>query len=76
MRYGEIYLISTLDLAFHCIVISADSQWILFILFSKRFLSYKSLIRDCKIARFKYSFISRISYDLSGMTISFSSLSK
>ena len=47
-----------------------NSQWVLFILFTKRSLSQH--YQD-EIARFRYLFMLYISYDPSGMTISLSS---
>ena len=70
VRFGEIDLINAL----HCIVIGMNSQWVLFILFAKRFLCH-NIIR-IKFARLRNLFMSRISYDPLGMTISLSSSSK
>ena len=78
MRFDEIYSISALDFALYCIIISVvrivngyslSSLWSVFSFAA-------SLGRYYKIARLRYSFMSRISYDPCGMTISLSSSPK
>jgi len=49
VRFGEIYSISAFDLILHCIVIGMNSQWLLFILFAKRFLSRNIKIVELRI---------------------------
>jgi len=49
VRFDEIYSISAFDFILHCIVIGMNSQWVLFILFAKRFLSRNIINKIVKL---------------------------